>query len=365
MGKYKICVYAISKNEGKFVDRWMDSMSEADLVVVTDTGSTDGTVEMLEKRGAVVHRETIDPWRFDAARNVSLSHVPEDVDLCVCTDLDEVFSKGWRQILEDQLDTATSDRGKQVRYTYNWSHNPDGSPGVQFTYSKIHTPKDFKWSFPIHEWLTYIGEGASPETFSAPEIILDHYPDPTKSRSSYLPLLEMAVEEDPEDDRMMHYLGREYMFHGMLDKCIETLKRHLELPRAVWNEERGASMRWIADSYYKKRDYVQGKIWYYRAMAETGHMREPYVEFAKHLYLQGEWPMVHFLITEALKIQTRSSTYTNQEYTWNETPYDLGSLAAFYIGRYDVALEYAKKAVELNPNDSRLQGNLKLIESKV
>ena len=52
MGIYKICVYAISKNEEPFVDRWMDSMSEADEVVVLDTGSEDGTVEKLRARGA-------------------------------------------------------------------------------------------------------------------------------------------------------------------------------------------------------------------------------------------------------------------------------------------------------------------------
>ena len=30
MGKYKVYVYAISKNEEKFVDRWVNSMQEAD-----------------------------------------------------------------------------------------------------------------------------------------------------------------------------------------------------------------------------------------------------------------------------------------------------------------------------------------------
>ena len=29
-----------------------------------------------------------------------------------------------------------------------------------------------------------------------------------KSRGQYLPLLELSEEEDPEDDRNMHYLGR-------------------------------------------------------------------------------------------------------------------------------------------------------------
>ncbi|WP_349773029.1 glycosyltransferase [Lacrimispora xylanisolvens] len=51
MNRYKICVYAISKNEEQFVDRWMDAVSEADEVIVTDTGSTDGTVEKLRARG--------------------------------------------------------------------------------------------------------------------------------------------------------------------------------------------------------------------------------------------------------------------------------------------------------------------------
>ena len=34
MKKLKICVYAISKNEEKFVDRWYSSMKEADQVSV-------------------------------------------------------------------------------------------------------------------------------------------------------------------------------------------------------------------------------------------------------------------------------------------------------------------------------------------
>ena len=50
----KIVVYAICKNEEKFVDRWMDSMLEADQVVVLDTGSTDGAAAHLRERGAVV-----------------------------------------------------------------------------------------------------------------------------------------------------------------------------------------------------------------------------------------------------------------------------------------------------------------------
>ena len=91
MNKYKISVYAISKNEEKFVKRWVDSMKEADDIYVLDTGSTDNTVKLLKELGVNVKQEIINPWRFDVARNKSLEMVPKNTDICVCTDLDEVL----------------------------------------------------------------------------------------------------------------------------------------------------------------------------------------------------------------------------------------------------------------------------------
>ena len=96
----KICVYAISKNEEKFVKRWYESMKEADEIYVLDTGSTDNTVDELKKLGVNVKKEIISPWRFDVARNKSLELVPLDADVCICTDLDEVFVKGWRKEID-------------------------------------------------------------------------------------------------------------------------------------------------------------------------------------------------------------------------------------------------------------------------
>src|SRR5574343_159438 len=97
----KICVYAIAKNEEKFVERFMSSMKEADLIIVADTGSTDGTVSKLRDLGAIVHEIKVDPWRFDVARNLALDLIPADVEVCVSVDLDEVFSPGWRSAIEE------------------------------------------------------------------------------------------------------------------------------------------------------------------------------------------------------------------------------------------------------------------------
>ena len=40
----KICVYAISKNEEMFVERFCAAAKDADMILIADTGSTDATV---------------------------------------------------------------------------------------------------------------------------------------------------------------------------------------------------------------------------------------------------------------------------------------------------------------------------------
>lgn len=354
----KIVVYAIAKNESSFVDRWMDSMSEADQVVVLDTGSDDGTAERLRARGAQVTVERIAPWRFDRARNRSLELVPEDADVCVCTDLDEVFRHGWRTALEQAWTPGTS----QARYRYTWSFQPDGSEGVVFWQEKIHARRGFRWVHPVHEVLEWVGEGERGPMVSVQGIQLNHHPDPQKSRGQYLPLLELSVAEDSEDDRNLHYLGREYLYYGRWDDCIRTLTRHLALPSAVWRDERAASMRYIARAHARKGERDEARDWYLRAAAEAPHLREPWTDLAMFLYENQEWDGVLYATACALKIRERPRTYICEAEAWGSLPHDLRCQAYYHTGRLPQALEEARLALAAAPSDPRLAGNAALLE---
>ena len=362
----KIVVYAICKNEEKFVDRWMDSMLEADQVVVLDTGSTDGAAARLRERGAVVTEETVSPWRFDTARNRSLELVPEDADICVCTDLDEVFQPGWRASLEK----AWTPDASQASYRYTWSFNGDGSEGVVFWIEKIHSRQGWRWTHPVHEVLQWTGTAPPGPKVTAAGVQLDHHPDATKSRGQYLPLLELSVEEDPADDRNVHYLGREYMYRGQWDDCIRTLLRHLSMPTATWRDERAASMRFIAKSWEKKGDIGAAKSWYLRAIAEAPHLREAYIDMAMLLYRQAEregtaaWEGVAYFTACALAIQKRPRTYICEARSWGSLPYDLRAIALHRTGRFGEALEAAKQALQLEPGNQRLQRNVEQMEQR-
>ena len=94
MKKYKICVYAICKNEGKFIERWYNSIKDADYICVLDTGSVDNTVDLLEKFKINYKIKKIDPWRFDSARNESLKLIPDDADICISLDIDIEYIEG-------------------------------------------------------------------------------------------------------------------------------------------------------------------------------------------------------------------------------------------------------------------------------
>jgi tetratricopeptide (TPR) repeat protein len=338
----------------------MDSMAEADLIVVTDTGSTDGTVGRLRARGAVVHKEIVRPWRFDVARNMSLAHVPEDVDICVSTDLDEVFAPGWRASLEG----AWTDEAAQAKYLYNWSLRPDGTPDIQFNYFKAHARKGFSWHHPVHEILVYEGEKPLRTVYAA-GMILTHLPDPQKPRGSYLPLLELAAREEPESDRAAHYLGREYFFRGMWAESICELRRHLALKRATWREERCASMRLIAQAEHRRKDDRAAHQWFFRAIAEMPAMREPYVEFARFGQELSDWPLALLMAEEALKINQKSSTYVNMGYAWDATPHDIAAIAAYWLGAYERSRAHAQDAVEIEPDNVRLAKNLEIIRARL
>lgn len=349
-----IAVYAICKNEAQFVERWVKSMSEADAIYVLDTGSTDDTPALLESLGVTVKQQIVTPWRFDVARNLSLDMVPEDADICVCTDLDEVFRPGWRR----ELERAWLPWVQQVYYRYTWSFSDTGEELMVFQKEKIHTRHGFVWTHPVHEVLQYTGAG-EPAVICLPNVQLDHHPDPAKSRGQYLGLLELAVAEAPDDDRNRHYLGREYFFYGRYADCIHTLQTHLLLPSATWADERAASRLYIARSYAALGELANARKWYVSACAEAPHLRETWLGLAEFAYGQEDWNTVLQAVTKALDITERSLTYLSDSRCWGSLPYDLGAIAAWHLGMKEQAAAWGQKALEMEPDNERLRENMK------
>lgn len=348
----KICVYAISKNESMHVKRFCDAAVDADLIFVADTGSTDDTAALLTECGAAVANISIKPWRFDDARNAALSMLPDDIDVCVSLDLDEILQPGWRAEIERVWKEDTT----RLRYGFDWGC------GIVFKYEKIHARFGYRWFGPCHE---YPVPDRSQETWADTDMLMViHKPDPEKSRGQYLDLLRVSIEENPTEPRNAFYYARELSFHSKWKEAIAQAHRYLGLPRATWPNERCYAMRVIARCHGELLQWAQALDWARRACSESEHTREPWCELARLCYLTQRWEECFGAALTCLKIVNREKLYTVDPAVWGAQPHDLASIAAWHLGLHEVAYGHAKKAVEFSPDDLRLRENLKFMSEK-
>lgn len=339
----KIAIYTIAKNEEQFIERWNNSAKDADYLFILDTGSSDNTVKIAKELGINIEVQTFSPWRFDHARNAALEFIPEDIDYCIALDMDEVILPGWRK----ELDKAFSQNITRPRYEYTWSWDENDNPGLVYGGDKIHVRKGYFWKHPVHEVLTC----SELETQDWCDIKIHHYPDKTKSRSQYMPLLKLAVEEDPDDDRNTFYYARELFFHSEFSEAAKEFKRHLSLPKALWKPERAASMRYLSKIEDKES-------WLLKAVAECPDRREPLVDLSQYYYEVNQFELCYAYAVKSLSIKEKPLEYLCEEFAWGYIPYDLAAISAYNIGIKEKSREYGEKALSLNPNDDRLIKNM-------
>jgi glycosyltransferase involved in cell wall biosynthesis len=347
----RIAVYAISKNEEQFVDRFCEAAQDADLISIADTGSTDGTVEKARNAGVVVHDICITPWRFDHARNAALALIPRDIDICVSLDLDEVLQPGWREEIERVWELGKTTR---LRYMFDWGC------GIVFKYEKIHARHGYHWHHPCHEYP--VPDGRINEVWADTDMLLViHKPDNTKSRGQYLDLLELSIKEDPNCPRNAFYYARELSFHRRWKESIDACNNYLKLPRADWPNERCYAYRVMGRCYNELGDVGSAERMFQMAAYEAPNTREPWCELALLMYRQHRWEESFAYATRALKITDRLMVYTVDPEVWGAQPHDLASIAAYHLGLRDVAIKQAKIAVDMAPFDERLRANLRFL----
>lgn len=301
----------------------------------------------------------IRPWRFDHARNANLALIPGDAEICVSLDMDEVLVPGWRLALERAWIPGTT----RLRYPYVWNWSADGRPQRSFFGDKIHHRHGYAWKHPVHETISPLA-GTVEKVQWTEDVHIHHHADDTKSRGQYLPLLALAAAEDPDDDRTAHYYGRELMFKRRWEEAITELKRHLSLPRATWNAERAASMRFIGRCFKELGKPAEAHKYLLLACVEAPDAREPWFDFAKLCLDAKDWIGGVWAVKQLLAITEAPKHYLRDLNAWSYGPYDVGSICAYYAGMLPLSQKWLDKALEMEPNHPRLLKNRQWIFPK-
>lgn len=344
----KIAVYAIALNEAAHVERWARSAVDADYRIVVDTGSTDDTVERLAAEGVVVHRIAIRPWRFDDARNAALALVPADVEACVTMDMDEFLEPGWRPLLEAAWTPGTTalwcTRSQRARLD-------DPAPRT-WGAKKVHARWGYRCRRPVHEALYFTGEREVAR--DCPGLVIAEIQDHAKTtRRQYLPLMELALEEDPNDCQICFWLGREHMYAGNQERAVQLLRRYLDMPSSRWADERSEAMRFLAKLLPDHK-----MSWLDRARVEAPHRRQVWHDLAEEYHHQGDWLGLLWACMNGLERTHPTGTYLDDHSGSEARLLDLGAIACWRLDIMERAVEWGGRALALVPGDERLKNNL-------
>lgn len=213
----KTACYTILKNELKYIEKWLYYADPFDYKVLLDTGSTDGSWEMLQSLSSkdpklIIEQKIIEPWHFANARRYNMTMIPNEVVWCLCPDLDEYYSINTHDQMEriipavpditciacDRLDIYS----RVVRV---------GPCNDLLSTNKIHLHHGYTWNQPIYEHLSWKGPAGQEKELYDDEIFLIHDQDfAKKSRTElYVKMLEDEYKNNPTNIWCLWY----YVYH--------------------------------------------------------------------------------------------------------------------------------------------------------
>lgn len=219
----KTAAYTICFNEKNRLDRWLEYTKDFTYRVILDTGSTDGTYELLKKvPGIILHQQRIEPFEFNIHRNLNLKMVPEDVDWCLSPDIDEWFSINVLEEIERTVKNHPDVTNIATTRLDIYSREVFVGPPHSIPTNKIHRRHLYEWRSPIYEHLWYVGPGREIEIYNE-KVFLVHDQETNKPRSKiYFELLKRRYEQDPTDNWNNWFLLSHYYKEKQLEPYIEV-----------------------------------------------------------------------------------------------------------------------------------------------
>lgn len=331
----KIAVYTIALNEEKNVEQWYESAKDADYLLIADTGSTDKTKRIAKKLGIKTIDISIKPWRFDDARNAALASLPNDIDMCVSLDMDEVLAPGWRKALEELDDDVT-----QVNYKYTWSWRDPQSrtqPQIVYITNKVHARHGYRWKYLVHE-LPFPDRNEKHKMGYAENFEIHHYYDNERPASRYNEMIYQTWEENKDDKRYWVYKF-ECLISEDLKKTQDTIFEYLKKFKSELSKEE------VSRAYHTL--FITDTSKYYKMLKKANKMcpeiRDYYVDIAIMQFTRGHLRRARKYAKKALTITTRKLDTTYQEYVWGYLMKNM-----LYVCNHNLKFKNRKQKLSLN-----------------
>ena len=349
----KMSLAMIVKNAQATLERCLtDCKNVVDEMVIVDTGSTDGSVEIAKKfTDKVFHFDWIDD--FSAARNYSFSKCTHPWILWMDSD-DYILPEDQKKINELEIPVDKD----IIICQYQYAHDEYGNSTSTVPRERIinHGKLQKLWEEEIHETYPIIGVNLHVTDIST------HHNKQHGTSERNLAILERIVQKR-DSSRNTYYLGKEYMDFGRTDDAIIWLTKYVERPKRDWFWEDYYNAHYqLAQCYMDKSNDEKFKYHIFESLKIEERRAEPFYLLGWYYHAKNQWDKAIQWYEASLDVRRPLgllSGYRPEFYTWLPRL----QLCVCYnaIGEIQKAYNYNKEVLKYRPNDSRAVGNDRIL----
>jgi tetratricopeptide (TPR) repeat protein len=354
----------IVKDEARVIRRCLDSVKPfIDHWVIVDTGSTDGTQDVIRAHMQGIPGEVHDrPWRgFAASRSEALALAKAHGDYTLVLDADE-------QLLVDPGFRLPP----LVAGEYLFSFRMEGSSTSWYRTTLLRAELGWRYEGVVHEYATCdvpheivrVAKGISVRSYfdSARNV------DPKQKFLRDAETLTQALATDPENSRYVFYLAQSYFDAGELEKSLVQYERRARM--AGFEEEAYVALDRIAAIKLRMGLGFEHVIAaYLRAYERRPTRAESLVSLAAACRERGEWAHAEMFARTAMSIPRPDDLLFVDDSTYIWRAADELCVATYWRGKYEESAQLARKLLDdprLPPDQrARVQKNLEFNAEKL
>ncbi|SEB13726.1 Glycosyl transferase family 2 [Thiothrix caldifontis] len=361
--KPSICLNMIVKNESKVITRCLNSVKDKiDYWVISDTGSTDGTQQIIRDYFAQHNIDGIlieNEWRdFAHNRNIALEHARDKADYILIMDADDCLMAAD----DFQFGNLTADS-----YNLNIRYNE-----LQYANLKlISTRLPWKWQGVLHEYLEtntpFTNEILQGDYFIRASTEGARSNDPNKYQNDANVLIK-ALQNEPNNTRYRFYLAQSYRDAGNAEAAIEHYQQRAAM--GGWAEEAWYSLFEIA-RLKEQCDHPSEEIInaYIKAYEYRPQRAESLYHLARYLRIHNRFALAYpyALVAANTSIPKDILFVLPEVYRWKAK--DELAVIAYWIEHYQECMDLCDNLLsdpELPAEErSRIQQNLQFAADKL
>ncbi|MGW2764173.1 tetratricopeptide repeat-containing glycosyltransferase [Streptomyces sp. NPDC001275] len=337
--KSTVCLNMIVKDEAPVIRRCLESVRPLiDTWVIVDTGSTDGTQDIIRDAYSDLPGELHErPWKgFDGSRTEAIELARSAADYLLFMDAD------------DMMDVAPGSRIPELTRDAYWV----GVSSGRIRYRRralVSTRLPWRYVGVLHEYLDCGSQYTQGNLEGATIVIVggggrSRGKSPREKYLGDAEILQQGLIKEPDNERYVFYLAQTWRSAGELEKAIEAYDRRAGM--GGWDEEVFCS-RLYAALFAEELGRPPAEVMdrYLGAHESRPKRAEALGELARWCRLNGQrWPLAHLFAREAARLPYPSDDHLFVAADWYEwRALDELAVSAYWVGEYQEAEECCER----------------------